>query len=114
VETIEERPRVGIEQRAVRIERAVLDCDRDLVVRAERICADTRGRPRKNGRSGLACNPQIVVGASAPDEVETGRPRVYVETRHAESVVVVPRRRGPLAVRVRKRGVTGAPVRHAG
>ena len=78
-EAVEELAASGIEERAVGVEGAVLDRDRDVVA-----------RQRPPG--------QVVV--AAVDQVEAGRPRVDVRPGHPQGVVVIPERRRRLVVGV--------------
>src|SRR5215208_7864813 len=101
VEALEEGAVVGVEQRAVLGEGAVLDRDRDLEVVQARRVAERRRRTREGALHG-------VTGAAA-QQVEPGRPGVDVGARHAESVVVVPQRPRALVVVVLEDRATGRP-----
>jgi hypothetical protein len=108
---VEELARVGVEERAVRVKRAILDRDWNLsigLVRRERVVLPGC-RPGEGGRSPGSRVEDGVSRASA-DEVEAGRARIDVEPRHAERVIVVPDRRGPVLVRVLEGREAGAPL----
>ena len=81
-----------------------------------RACWAGTGRPRRGGagqhswRSGPAVEHGIVSVRSATDEVEARRACVDVQSGHAERVVVVPDRRGPVLVRVLEDGGAGRPA----
>ena len=101
---VEELAGVRVEEGAVRVERSVLDRDRDLVVGHARRIAERRRRPRQHRRRGLpaAAVEDHVVGPAADDE-EARRPGVDVEPGHPQRVVVVPERGGAVEVRVLER-----------
>ena len=107
------RARVGIEQRAVGIEGAVLDRDRDLVIRlvGRELVVLFGSRAGKHSLQTRAAVQHFVVsGRAAPDEIETGRARIDVQAGHPQRVVVVPEGRGAVLVRVLEGGPTGAPL----
>src|SRR5215207_8244375 len=101
IEPLEERAVVGIKQRTVGRERAVLDRDRNLVV----------GRPGRiaERRRGTRQDSHDRVSGSAAKQVEAGWPGVDVRAGHAKRVVVVPERRGALVVVVLKDRAAGRP-----
>src|SRR5829696_6325501 len=101
VEAFEECAVVGVGQRAVLGEGAVLDRDRDLEVVQARRVAERRRRTREDALHGVA--------GSAAQQVEPGRPSVDVGARHAERVVVVPQRPRALVVVVLEHSATGRP-----
>ena len=102
-DVVEERPRVGIEQRPVRVEGAVLDRQRDLVVGRPRRVAVPGCRTWKDGRRPSAGVDHLVAG-SAPDDEEACWSGIHVQASHAERVVVIPGRARALAVRVLAHG----------
>ena len=111
-DSVEELARVGVEQRPILVERAILHRDRDLpvgLVRRELVVLPWRRAGKGRRASVSAVEDCIVAGRPAADEVEARRPCVDVESRHAERVVVVPNRRGAVLVRVLERGESGAP-----
>ena len=111
---VEERARVGVEERPVVVERAVLDRDRDLVVGLvgrELVAFPGRGAGQHGGRAEAAVEHGLVAGRAATDDVEAGRAGVHVQPRHAQRVVVVPDRRGAVVVRVLEDGEAGTPGR---
>ena len=110
---VEERARVGVEQRAVLVEGAILDRDRDLpvrLVRRELVVLPRRRAWKRRHEAGSRVEHSRIAGRSAADEVEAGRACVDVEPRHAERVVVVPDRRGAVLVRVLEGRVAGPPL----
>ena len=109
---VEEEARVRIEQRAVRVEGAVLDGDGNLVVGLGRregvVRLGSRTRKRRPGVVTQVPHCAVAVGTTA-DDVEAGRAGVDVHPRHAQRVVVVPDRRGAIVVRILEGCVAGAP-----
>ena len=101
-EAVEERAAGRVEERAVGVEGAVLDRERDLVVLPSRRIAERRRRARQHAGPGRS-------RGTAAQEVEAGRPGVDVQPGHAQRVVVVPEGRRPLVVRVLEDGRPGRP-----
>ena len=90
---VEEGPRVGVEQRPVGLERAVLDGEGEVL--------GARRQPTPG---------PDVVGAALHDE-QPGEPGVHVQPREPQRVVVVPEQRGPLVVVVVEHGRAGHGAR---
>ena len=111
---VEEGPGVGVEQRAVGVERAVLDGDGDLpvgLVGRELVVLPGR-RPRQRRRQARArVEDGVVAGGAAADDEEAGRTGVHVEPGHPQGVVVVPGGRRPTQVGVLEGGEPRTPRR---
>ena len=110
--TVEEGPRVGVEQRPVGPERPVLDRDRDLevgLVRGERVALPGRGAGEHRHRPVAAVPHRLVTVRAAPDQVEAGRTGIDVQPGHPQRVVVVPVGRRPVGVRVLEGRVARSP-----
>ena len=115
-DAIEEGARVRIEERAVAVEGAILDGDRDLVVglvgRELVVFFGARGRA---AQPPCQCAMSITaVTRAAADDEEAGRTGIDVESRHAQRMVVIPHGRSPVRVRVLEDGVAGSPSDRAG
>jgi len=107
---VEECAGVGVEQRAVRIERAILDRERNVAAVARPGGAVLRCRAGQDGRlTGARVDDLAVAAGAAPQEEESGRAGVHVQPGHPERVVVVPDRRGPVLVRILGDGEARAP-----
>ena len=89
-EAIEERTAVRIEKRAVGIEGAVLDDQRNL--KSGQLAPDLIARP-------------------VAQQVQSNRTSIDVLVHQAQGVVVIPQGRGSLIVGVLERGCAGFPVR---
>jgi hypothetical protein len=102
LEPLEERAALGIEQRTVLRERAILNRDRDLVIRPSRRIAEGR---RRSGQPG-----PVDVARAAAQHVEPRRPGVDVGAGHPQRVVVEPHRRCTLVVVVLEHGAARRPA----
>jgi hypothetical protein len=72
------------------VEAAILDRDRDFIIRGARLLAERRRRSRQAERVLLL----------VADQPKAGQPSVDVESRDAERVVVKPERFGAAVVRI--------------
>ena len=114
---VEELPGVRVEERAVGVEAAVLDGDRDLevgLVRREGIAHLRRGTGQDGRTAGALVDDGRVAILPATEEEEAGGTRVDVEPGHPQGVVVVPDRRGAVEVGVLERREPGTPRRAVG
>ena len=111
---IEECPTVWVKERAVSVERAILDGDGDLVVILvwRELVALFGGRTRQHRRhAGAVVQHGLIACRPFARDVEAGGSSVDVEACHTQRMVVIPERGRAVVIRVLESGIARAPGR---
>ena len=112
---VEEFACVGVKERAVVVERAVLDGDGYFAILPhegrEPLFPLLGRRPRQQGQpaSARVAQGQVAIRAAA-DIVKARGPGVHIDPRHAQGVVVVPVGGGPVPVGILEGRISRSPV----